>query len=882
VKTAVNIWLAAVILLGASIVLANDTNTSTMSPGPVDTITVERNFRHFCDFRNRKTYYPYRIGLALSGGGARGIAQIGVLKAFEEAGLDIDYIAGSSMGSIIGGLYASGYSAEEIEELVRQVDFPTLFSDSPQRRSLLMTQREEQDRYLLAIRFDGYKPYIPRALTVGQRLTEFLTDLTIRADYSCGGDFDLLPIPFRATATDIGTGSEVTLKSGSLADAMRASTAFPLAFAPVEIDEHYLMDGGIVNPIPVDVCRAMGADYVVAVNTVSKLLPMEKVDNPVDIANQVTTIMTQNALADQLKGADYILTPLMNGLESFSFKMHDSLVAYGYRAGQRAAAAIKRDFAAKHKHGDIHVQTVETASDSPSLAELKALFPIRGGQICGREEIAEALRFADRDMRFHQLNAILEPGENGTIIRLDGESNRKGDKIKYEFIGNTVLSDAELIEFFPPSDSPISLRTVKAAADSVVSILRGSGYDLAHVRTIDYDHAAGRISITFDEGFLDYVDIRGNERTRSWIIKANYPLHPGEPFDIRKSEQGLANIYASGYFEHVDLDIKPTGSGVHLTINVREKKFTQLRVGAHWDDEYQAEMFTELLDDNILGAGIQALGHIRLSSRRYNYYLSFKTNRLSSTLIAAQTRFYYSRLQRRLFHPDGAPDGYRQENRLGWSFLVGQQIARLGTIDIKYRIEDINTYHTITEVEEDHVLSAFMLKSTVETLNKFPYPDYGHYQDIAVEFTGKWLGGTFDEYTKISGMIEAFAPIGNYLNFHPRIAAGISTADLPDIEKFFIGGMYNFSGYRTDQLSGDKFVVTNLQLRIKLPYRFYFLGNFDYGNIVDDYEDLKIEEFRRGWGAALSMDTPLGPVDFGAGTADDMPWRLYFNAGLRF
>jgi outer membrane protein assembly factor BamA len=423
---------------------------------------------------------------------------------------------------------------------------------------------------------------------------------------------------------------------------------------------------------------------------------------------------------------------------------------------------------------------------------------------------------------------------------------------------------------------------VKSAADSVISLFHKSGYDLAYVNSIEYQHETGRGIITIDEGLLDYVDIRGNERTRSWIIKANYPLRPGEPFDTRKSERGLANIYGTGYFEQVSLDIQPIGRGAHLTINVKEKKFTRLRFGAHWDDEYQSEMFVELLDDNIFGAGIQALTHARISSRRNRYYLSLKADRLSRTLITAQTRFYFSRLRRRLFQVDGAPSGYRVEDRLGWSILVGQQIARLGAIDFEYRIEDIHTRLTLTDQERDDFLSAFAIRSTTETFNKFPYPDKGYKQDLVVDFVGKGLGGTYNEYTKIYGSVEAYWPIGNYINFHPRIAAGISTANMPDVEKFYLGGLYNFSGYRTDQLGGDKFSVANLQVRIKLPYRFYLMGNLDYGNVYDDYENIKIKDFRKGWGAAISIDSPLGPIDFGGGKAEDMPWRLYLNVGLRF
>lgn len=882
-KTAVHTWLLALALSLAPLTGGAQDAPADTSAVVVDSIVIERSLLTQRDFRSNRTFLPCRIGLALSGGGARGIAQVGVLKAFDEAGFDVYCIAGTSMGSVIGGLYASGYSAEDIQGILRRVNFSTLFSDSPQRRSLFVTQREEQERYLVSIRLDGIKPYIPSALTAGQRLTSLLTDLTIRADYNHGGDFDLLPIPFRAVATDVGTGQEVVIGKGSLADAMRASMAFPLAFTPVEQDGRYLFDGGIVDPLPVHVCRTMGAEYVVAVNTVSTLLPAEKVDNPIDVAGQVTTIMSQAALAEQLREADYIIDPLLNDLELFNFGMHDTLVARGYRAGRRATADIESDLQQAACNGGMVISAVRTARQDSCLEQLRQDFPVAPGQTFSTRIVREALAYADRGMRFHRLEAMVAADGGGMAIILDGQPNRPCRDIVYDFVGNSVLNDSQLTTYFPSEgDSALSLTAVHTAADSVIAHLRRTGYDLAHVTSIRYNHDSARVTITIDEGLLDYVDIRGNARTRSWIIKADYPLRPGEPFNVRKSEKGLADIYATGFFERVSLDIEPTDGGTHLTINVKEKKFTQLRLGAHWDDEYQAEMFAQLLDDNVLGAGIQVLGHAHLSSRRNQYHLSIKANRLSRTLISAHTRFYFSRLHRRLFQSDGAPFGYRIEDRLGWSIMLGQQIARLGVIDVQYRLEDITTRQTLTDQTRDHVLSAFAVTSTVETLNKFPYPDYGHRQDLAVEFTGKWLGGTFDEFTKLSGSIEAYLPVTKFINLHPRFAAGLSTADLPEIEKFYLGGMYNFSGYRTDQLAGDKFFITNLQLRLKLPYRFYLLGDFDYGNVFDDYENIKIKDFRKGWGAAVSIDTPFGPVDFGYGNAEVMPWRLYLNVGLRF
>ena len=180
------------------------------------------------------------------------------------------------------------------------------------------------------------------------------------------------------------------------------------------------------------------------------------------------------------------------------------------------------------------------------------------------------------------------------------------------------------------------------------------------------------------------------------------------------------------------------------------------------------------------------------------------------------------------------------------------------------------------------MLSAFAIKSSVETLNKFPFPDYGHRQDLTIEFTSKWLGGTFAEYTKVFGSVEAFWPLGRYVNIHPLASAGLSTANLPDVEKYYLGGMDSFSGYRTDQIAGDKYFVGGSQLRIRLPWRLYLIGTLHWGQMFNDYEEMKIRQFRTGWGALIAIDTPIGPVDFGYGKSEHHPYRLYLNVGLHF
>ena len=224
-----------------------------------------------------------RIGLVLGGGGARGAAHVGVLKVLEELRIPVDYIAGTSMGSIVGGLYASGMSPQEIEREILAMDWDDLFKDYPSRADRSFRRKRDDDNYAFKARagFNRGSIQIPLAYIRGQKFDLVLNSLSLGVvDVS---DFDRLPIPYRAVAADLETGKEVVLASGSLAQAIRASMAVPAAFDPVEIDGRLLVDGGIANNVPVSVARGMGAEVFIVVDVGSGLFKREDITSALSI-----------------------------------------------------------------------------------------------------------------------------------------------------------------------------------------------------------------------------------------------------------------------------------------------------------------------------------------------------------------------------------------------------------------------------------------------------------------------------------------------------------------------------------------------------------------------------------------------------------------------
>ena len=275
-----------------------------------------------------------RIGLALSGGGSKGLAHIGVLKILEELEVPIDFIAGTSMGSVIGGLYASGMTATELETIMMRIDWKDLLDDQPPRRLFSFRRKQDQRRYQileLGIRDKTFK--LPSGFQSGQGLLFQLRSLTLPVAELTR--FDDLPIPFRSVATNMETGEMIILDQGDLALAMRASMSIPGVFTPTEIDGRLLGDGGLVRNLPVDVVRAMGADVVIAVDITEPFLKKEELDSLIDIAYQTVSMLSRLNVREMREQAEIVIAPDVAGIPSMDFNDVPSLIALGAAESER-------------------------------------------------------------------------------------------------------------------------------------------------------------------------------------------------------------------------------------------------------------------------------------------------------------------------------------------------------------------------------------------------------------------------------------------------------------------------------------------------------------------------------------------------------------------
>jgi len=286
------------------------------------------------------------IGLVLGGGGARGFAHVGVLELLEEMRVPYDYIAGTSMGSIVGGLAATGMDSGEISAVIRGADWADLFSDSTQRQDQTLRRKQDQELGLYGPKIGIGKDstLLPAGVVAGQKIL-FLFE-TVTSQRAQASRFDQLPLPFRAVATDIVTGDMVVLDHGSLSNAMRASMAVPGAFDPVRDGNRLLADGGLVRNLPVDVVRAMGADVVIAVDVGTPLMDIEQIRNILSMIQQMTSLQIVKNTAEQvatLTGRDVLIRPdLGSEITSASFNSFEVAAPLGHDVDEPTREALAR------------------------------------------------------------------------------------------------------------------------------------------------------------------------------------------------------------------------------------------------------------------------------------------------------------------------------------------------------------------------------------------------------------------------------------------------------------------------------------------------------------------------------------------------------------
>jgi NTE family protein len=822
--------------------------------------------------RNWKAQKRPKIGLVLSGGGARGIVHIGVLKALEKHHVPIDLIVGTSIGSVIGGLYATGYSPDEILSITQKIDWASIYRDKPQRTALFLGQKGEQDRYLLNLRFKNGNPYIPVAISPGQRIFTTLASLILRGRYHARNNFDNLRIPFRAVATDLVSGRVVVLKKGNLAEAINASIAIPLLFVPVDYDSMLLVDGGMRSNLPVHVAREEGCDIVIAVDVTSPLREKGEINAPWEIVDQATTIMGEFEREQERKEADVLIQPQIGPRRNDDYSNLQELVHIGSRATEKKIPEIKTLIREKSRHH-------------------QKMFPLAHVQF-DRKKIPFSLYLSLQQLRhggrvaLGDVGQLVEKiGESGCFRKVVARVDTTRDSLHVLFrvkpfptihairiLGVTRYDLGFLRQLMATrSGMPLNVRVLKKDLDVLTEQYRSDGYSLMQVDSLGWQAETHILTIRINEGRIGRLEVVGNHKVRRYVIAREFNRQVGRVFNWRQVQQALQNAYATQLFERVTLNIFPQGKKYVLQIRVKERSTVVMRLGGKYDTERKAQLYMEFGDECLLGLGVKSMLVGRFGMRDGKIGLKIRDDRIFTTYLTFDLQGYYT-WQINPFTSSTGQHGSYKEIRRGARFQVGQQLRRLGQFIIELRHENVEDRRESGFFDFKHKieLRTFAIRAIADKRNRADFPTKGINNYWAWESGNRFVLGSKESYTKALVNLEGYYSYRQRATWHLRMFFGIGDKSMPFSENFRFGGLHSFYGLHQNEYFGRQVLIASAEYRYKLPFHpgvgqmmfknFYLSLRYDFGGVWSNPNLVfSSKDFFSGIGGYFGIETPLGP-----------------------
>ena len=399
-----------------------------------------------------------KVGLVLSGGGAKGFAHIAVLKKLEEAGVRIDYIAGTSMGAIIGGLYASGYNANELDSVLRVHDLNGLVRDDLPREVSSFYQKENNGKYAISLPLVNRKIELPSAVSNGQNAFNIFSELT---EHVHGvDDFSKLNIPFFCLATNLETGEEVVLDKGFLPEAIRASGSFPGLLTPIKVNGQVLVDGGIADNFPVEKMKEKGVDYIIGVNVSGGLKDIENLNTLPEILMQIAGFQMYNKWQDKIEMCDLYIRPELDEFTAFSFDQSEEIMEKGALAMLKVMDTLE-GLAAKQK-GNFEQRTIKSYPSQDEFLIKEILIKgnrnytdkycikklgLEKNELIGRKDFKRGIDVLTATGNFESIFYKFTPVEGGTKVEFEIIENKEETLIQFGAHYDDLYKTGILVNF---------------------------------------------------------------------------------------------------------------------------------------------------------------------------------------------------------------------------------------------------------------------------------------------------------------------------------------------------------------------------------------------------------------------------------------------------
>ena len=846
-----------------------------------DTIIHTENFPKIPELRVKEP----KIALVLSGGGARGLAHIGVLEVFNEHKIPIHAIYGTSIGAIIGGLYSIGYSTEELKALLKSVDVNSFFSITKdvKREYLYQDQKLSFSKSFFTLRFQNLKPVIPSGLSSGHEITNLINGLVLQGIHHTE-KFNELPIKFYPVTTDLTHGKSIALDSGNLSEAIRASFTWPLLNPPIIRDSLKLIDGGILANIPAHFPINAGYDLVISVNTTSGLRKKEEINAPWEVLDQMLSVMQAEFDNRELKSSDIVISPDLHKYSSTSFNEADSIISVGEKYAIKKISEInkKRDSLSNlyNNNKEYFVTSVSFSGSHIPLDIENEVINRQQNRIITEIDILNTTKEIKSTGYYKDVYCVLTKNEKAYTLNYNLEPYPYIKSISVE--GDSLLSRYYIDSLFSIFiDKPFNHKLWSRVTDSIIKKYRNIGLSLAKIYKVDFDSIKQNLSIYITEGRINKVNVIGNNNTKDYVILREFPLQKGDLFNINLATRGLNNLVSTDLFENVIIDVNYTMEQPDVNIKVTEKPPEIMRLGIRVDNEKHSQIYLDFRNENLFSGGAEYGINFQGGFRNTSSSIDFKTNKIFNTPFFLKTKFKYqfedqysyrSVPTNKLNRWKREESGEFREIKYGPSITFGGMYKKLGFLygEYKYEHQKIFAHNGDGFPVGKHNISSIKGGLIFDSQDLYPFPKKGMYLNVYHEISTAKLG-TGISFTKTFISYEFFVTARNTNTFHPKIIFGYGDNTLPYTEQYKLGGQNSFFGLRDNEFRGRQIFVTSLEYRWLLPFKLFFDTyislRYDVGSVWEKTEAIKLENLRHGLGLSFALDTPVGPSIFSLGNS---------------
>ena len=750
-----------------------------------------------------------KIGLVLSGGGALGFAHIGMLQVIDSLNIPIDYIAGTSMGGIAGGLYALGYTGDDIEQLVQNIDWIDIFTDMPERKMQSYFQKKDDGKYQFSFGFSKGNITVPSGLIHGQKISMLLSNLTNK--YEQIENFNNLKIPFRCVAVDLYTGNEVILKNGSISKALRSTMSIPSAFNPVEWGDSLLIDGGLLNNLPVDVVKDMGADIVIAVNVSLSTKSITNLNSALKILERTIAIPASNRSNENIKDVDLYVEPELSDYLNTDF-------------GNRKIIKI-----------------------------------IEKGKIAANKAIPKLIQICDKN-GFKLENISSSKIRTIRNIYIGGNKN-----LSTEYINKLLNIN---------SNDYLNIDTLEARISSIKlsEDLYSIDYELSEINDNQVDILLNIQENT--KPTIYRVSVRGNKSIPFSFIYRFLGVAPTDTLDIDLINKRIDELYGMGYFETISYEIEPVDDdSIHLIFIIKEATHSLLRLGFMYDETSKFIGTLNLVSTKVFVPGLRFESTLRFSGLfdlRAKLYYPFRLNDIS---VYPYIRTYNKSFLIDIYGSTGSKVARYNDRSASWGAGFGFLSSKNWATEIEYNSEyiDVNPNVALPDTIQfpswKDELHKLQVSTTFDNRNDVIIPKKGTLLNITYEGSSELLN-TDVLYNKYELNLEYYKTYRKRHTFRLFTQFGHSNDKLPIYKWFYYGGPNKLVGAEKNEFVHYRTSIFGIDYRFMITDKLYLKTIYNIApNYGGDFYPIELKTIY-GYGFGLKYVTYLGPLEliFSRGT----------------